>query len=229
MKNILSVFSVLIAFGFVLLSSGNAHGQDVINTILKRMDDHNKSLTSLRANVEMAKYDPQIKETDTTIGTVAYLPQRNKNPFVRIDWRNPEESMAIVNKEYVIFRPKLNQAYTGNVDKARKGNQRAGSALQFLNMSRRELLDNFSVVYLGEATIKGGVKTWHLKMTPKTTSGYKQAEVWVDSDGMPIQTKIVESNNDTTTILLSGIKKNVNINGSEFKITLPRGTKIIKA
>ncbi|HMO80540.1 MAG TPA: outer-membrane lipoprotein carrier protein LolA [Pyrinomonadaceae bacterium] len=229
MRNIYRVFPLFVAFGFILFVSGDVQGQDVINTILKRMDDHNKSLTSLRANVEMVKFNSQINETDTLNGTVAYLPQRNRDPFVRIDWRNPDESMAIVNKEYIIFRPRLRQAFTGNVDKARRGNPRAGSALQFLNMSRAQLRQNFSVIYLGEATIKGGVRTWHLKMTPKSASGYKHAEVWVDSDGMPVQTKIVESNDDTTTILLSGIRKNVTINGSEFKINLPRGTKIVKA
>jgi outer membrane lipoprotein-sorting protein len=229
MRFINRAFPVFLAFGFVVFFTGNAQGQDVINTILKRMDDHNKSLTSLRANVEMVKFNSQINETDTVVGTVAYLPQRNRDPFVRIDWRNPEESMAIVNKEYVIFRPRLQQAFTGNVDKARRGNQRAGSALQFLNMSRAQLRQNYTVVYLGEATIKGGVRTWHLRMTPRNASGYKHAEVWVDSDGMPVQTRIVESNNDTTTILLSGIRKNVTINGSEFKINLPRGTKIVKA
>ena len=107
MRNIYRVFPLFVAFGFILFVSGDVQGQDVINTILKRMDDHNKSLTSLRANVEMVKFNSQINETDTLNGTVAYLPQRNRDPFVRIDWRNPDESMAIVNKEYIIFRPRL--------------------------------------------------------------------------------------------------------------------------
>lgn len=40
--------------------------------------------------------------------------------------------------------------------------------------------------------------------------------------------KITERNNDTNTVLLSGLKKNVRVKKAEFKVNLPKGTKIIK-
>jgi outer membrane lipoprotein-sorting protein len=122
----------------------------------------------------------------------------------------------------------LQQAYTGSTESAQKGNQKASGALAFMNMSRAQLKANYAVAYLGEATVSGGVKTWHLELTPKTKMSYKSAEVWIDSDGFPVQSKIVENNNDTTTVWLSNLQKNVTIDTAVFKIKLPSGTKIIK-
>jgi len=45
---------------------------------------------------------------------------------------------------------------------------------------------------------------------------------------MPIQAKVIEKNNDTTTVLLSNFEKNAKINASQFKVNLPKGTQIIK-
>ena len=211
----------------VLFINSAASAQGVLNEILKRMDAQNKSLTSLRADVTMVKENAQLGDSETTQGKVLYLPQRAGSPFVRIDWIKPDESLAVVNKQYVIYRPRLQQAYTGTTDSA-KGNAKAGGALAFMNMSKTQLKANYDVEYLGEATLSNGAKTWHLRMTPKTKTSYKSAEVWIDKDGFPAQSKMVEANNDTTTVLLSNLEKNVTINAAVFKIELPKGTKIIK-
>src|SRR4030095_10669819 len=117
------VFPGFIAvFVFAVIATANASGQGIINESLGRMDAHNKALTSLRANVTMVKENAQLGGAlDTNEGKVSYLPQKGRNPFVRIDWSKPRESLSVVNKEYVIHRPALNQAYTGTTDSA-KGN-----------------------------------------------------------------------------------------------------------
>jgi len=66
-------------------------------------------------------------------------------------------------------------------------------------------------------------------MTPKVPTSYKSAEVWVDGNGMPVQSKVIEKNNDTTTVLLTNLQKNVRVDKSEFQIKLPDGTKVIKS
>jgi outer membrane lipoprotein-sorting protein len=45
---------------------------------------------------------------------------------------------------------------------------------------------------------------------------------------MTIQAKIVENNNDSTTVLLSNLQKNVNLDPSKFKVNIPKGTKEVK-
>ena len=52
---------------------------------------------------------------------------------------------------------------------------------------------------------------------------------WVDADGMPHQTKIIENNDDTATYLLTSIEKNPALKTSNFQITLPSGTKVQKS
>jgi outer membrane lipoprotein-sorting protein len=193
------------------------------------MDQQNNSLTSLRAGVTMTKVNSQLGGVaDVSKGTAMYLPQKGKDAFVRIDWTTPNESLAVKNKKYVIFRPHLKIAYTGSVDKA-QGTGKANSALAFMNMSRAQLKANYEVEYLGDETVSSGVQTWHLKLTPKVPTSYKWAEVWIDKDGFPVQTKLIEKNDDTTTVLLSNLEKNVTLNASVFEISVPKGTKIVKS
>jgi len=227
LKSILPIFMI----GFVVFagSVSNSSAQGIINEILNRMDEHNKALTSLRSSVTMVKENAQLGGAlETVEGTAIYLPVRGKDPLVRIDWKKPSETLAVVNKKYVIYRPGLSQAYTGSTDSA-KGNAKAGGALAFMNMSRGQLKQNYSIEYLGEETISGGTKTWHLRMTPKAPTSYKTAEIWVDGNGMPLQSKVIEKNNDTTTVLLTNLQKNARVNGAEFKVDLPKGTKIISS
>jgi outer membrane lipoprotein-sorting protein len=63
---------------------------------------------------------------------------------------------------------------------------------------------------------------------PKGNASYKYAEIWVDSAGMPVQTKIVEKNDDATTMRLSSLERNLKISGDEFKVALDSSVKIVK-
>lgn len=216
-------------FAFLLLSGivTEIKAQGVLGEVLKRMDAHNKALTSLKANISMEKYNSQLGETDKYSGKAIYLPQKGRNAFVRIDWSSPvEESLAVVNKEYILYRPRLKQAIVGNVDKV-QGSGTSNNALAFINMSRAELKANYTINYIGQETASG-VQTWHLELIPKNANQYKKADLWVDGNGMPVQMKVTESNNDTTQVVLSGLQKNVTVKGGDFKINLPKDTKIVK-
>jgi len=224
----LPVIALMILFNAFAPTEIQAQAR-VLGDILDRMDKHSQKLTSLRADVTMAKMNTQLgDDPEITRGTAIYAPRKGKDALVRIDWVKPDESLAVVNGEYIIYRPRLNQAYTGKVNKA-KGNAKANGALAFMNMSRAQLKANYTAVYLGEGTLSDGTKTFHLRLTPKTKTSYTMAELWVDVDGMPIQTKIVENNNDTTTVLLTNLKKNINLKGSDFEIVVTKHTKFVKS
>ena len=228
MRNFLRLTFTAIAF---LLLTGTftveTKAQNTIGVVLSRMEEHNKNLTSLRANVKMEKYNSQLDESDLYEGKTTYLPQRGKNPYVRIDWSKPaEESLAVINREYIIYRPRLKQVMKGSVDTAKKG-AGVNNPLSFINMSRAELKANYSIKYIGEETASG-VKTWHLELTPKNGNSFKLANIWVDGNGMPVQMKVTEKNNDTTTVVLSNLDKNSTINASVFTINYPKDTKVVK-
>jgi outer membrane lipoprotein-sorting protein len=133
----------------------------------------------------------------------------------------------VANGTYTLYRPRLKQAIVGNAKNA-QGNGKANSAMSFMNMSKEQLKANYTIKYLGEEKVAGGIPTWRLELTPKTATNFKMAELWVDGNGMPIQAKVTERNNDTTTVLLTNLQKNITIPGDVFALTPPKGTKIIK-
>ena len=230
MKKFISFSSAAIALMFVfsIFAVTETRAQGIPNEILKRMEAHRESLTSLQANVTMDKYNAQIDEHDITQGTTMYLPAKGRDALVRIDWTKPlQETLSVVNKQYVLYRPHLKQAIVGKVDKSSK-NTKSTNALAFMSMSKEQLKANYNVQYLGQESVSGNIQTWHLKLLPKTASNYQYAEIWVDGNGMPIQARVVENNNDSTTVLLSNLQKNGNLNASVFKVNLPKDTKIIK-
>ncbi len=221
-----AIFALFLLFGTFSVTEMKA--QSIINEIIKRMDNHNKSLSSLRADVTMVKFNAQLKDSETIVGSTIYRPRPGKDALVRIDWRKPDESFAVVDKQYIIYRPRIPQAIVGTVDNA-KGNATAGGALAFMSMSKAQLRQNYDLIHLGDGTLSDGTKTVHLQLTPKTPQKYKNAEIWVDANGMPVQSKVIEHNGDTTTILLSKMEKNIPIAGENFKIKLPKGLKPVKA
>lgn len=223
----LSFSALALMFLFVAFAAVDANAQNPQAEALKRMDEHYKTLQTLRASILMKKYNAQLDETDESEGKVMYLPQKGADAYIRIDWSKPTvESLAVVKKEYIIYRPNLKQAFVGTVDKA-KGSAKSGGALAFMNMSRKQLKDNYTINYGGEESI-GGVSTFHLVLIPKTKTSYKSADLWIDKDGMPIQATVTENNSDTTTVYLSNLEKNKSLDGNLFAINPPKGTKIVK-
>lgn len=222
---------ILASFTFVVLTFGaglvnEAHGQ--IPEILKRMDDHQRALSSLKSAVTMDKYNSQLDEHDISEGTAMYVKVKERDALVRIDWVKPQqEVLSVVNRQYVLYRPRLNQAIVGNADDAQKNTKSAG-AFDFLKMSKEQLKQNFSVKYFGQEKVSGQIDTWKLELTPKTPRSYKSVEIWVDGNGMVLQTKVFEQNGDSTTVLLSSLNKNTNISAALFKVNLPKNVQIIK-
>ena len=222
----LAALAVTLFFNAFAVTDAKAQG--VLNEILKRMEVNRNTMKTLRSNVTMVKYNAQLKETDTSQGSSIYLPTKGRDALVRIDWTKPvEETLAVVNGQYVLYRPRLKQAITGNAKNA-QGNGKANNALAFMNMSKEQLKANYTIRYIGQENVSGNIPTWRLELTPKKASNFKLAELWVDGDGMPIQAKVVETNNDSTTVLLSNFEKNANINASHFEVKLPKNTQIIK-
>jgi outer membrane lipoprotein-sorting protein len=220
--------AIALAFVFGMFAASEADAQRVSEAI-RRMDAHYKSLQTLQADITMEKYNKQLDETDVSTGKVKYIPKADKRVmYIRVDWLKPvEEYMAVIGDGYRIYRPKLQQVYEGKTSEA-KNNAKAGSAFAFLSMKRKELNDNYSYRDLGDETIKGGTQAVHLELTPKIATTYKMAHIWVDKDGMPVMIRIVEKNNDATTIFFSNLSKNDKLNGGDFDIKYPKSIKPIR-
>lgn len=211
--------------------AAQAQGPGMISSILNKMDRNRRDLRSLRAAVHMQKYNAQLRFSDDQFGDVQYVAAQGRDANVRVDWRRPVvEHLAVSGGQYTLYRPRLNQAYQGATKSVGNSKGKAGGVLSFaLNMSGAQAKNQFNVELVGEGELyKGSPHVWWLKLTPRGRAEFQFAEVWVTDDGMPIQTRVTEKNGDATTVRLTNIQRNAQVNGKEFHIELPAGTKVVK-
>lgn len=215
-------FCLSFAFLIALAQVANAHAQGPLSEVLRRMDVHNKNVTSIRADVIMEKHNPQLNVTDTYVGSTSYLPNAKGKRYMRLDWSKPTvEQISVIGDDYELYKPSINQVYQGKVKKA-KTSAGAGNALAFMNMTREQLKSNYDVEFVNEEKVRDGTPTAHILLKPKVATSYKTAELWIDKDGMPRQAKVVEQNGDTTTVLLENIGKNIPIKTAIFTLSYDR-------
>ena len=234
MKRLISsglMLVILSALVIVYPATTNGQGAGLVSSVLSRMEKNRQTLKSLRAGISMVKYNSQLGVEDKYSGMVIYLPGAGRQASVRIDWSHPRrEVLAVNNNQYTIYRPALNTVYKGDARKIGGKDGSASGLLAMMNMSRQQLEARFEPVKdVREETLWGGVSTIHLTLVPKGGAGYKYAEVWIDSAGMPVQTKIVERNDDSTTMRLTGLEKNQKVSPSDFDIKLDGNVKIVKS
>jgi outer membrane lipoprotein-sorting protein len=221
--------AVALTLYFGAFAAIEINAQNPLPEILKRMDDHYKALKSLKADITRAQYNAQLQETDVSLGKITLIPGKGRNFSLRLDWKKPkEETLSVVNGQYVAYIPNIKRAYTGSSD-SKTVNDKGGNVLKIMSMSKEDLKANYNIQFLGQENIIGNVTTWHLKLTPKTATNFKFADLWIDGNGMPVQGKVTRLNNDTDSVALGNLGKNADINGSIFKVTLPKGTEMIKS
>jgi outer membrane lipoprotein-sorting protein len=232
MKKLISsslVVAFILSVVMVFPATTNGQGAGLVSSVLNRMEKNRQSLKTLRAGISVVKYNSQLGVEDKYNGVVIYMPGQGRQASVRIDWSSPRrEVLAVTNNKYTIFRPALNVAYTG--DSRKMKDNKAGGLMEMMNMSRGQLEARFHPVKdVREETLWGGVSTIHLTLVPKGNAGYKYAEVWIDTAGMPVQTKIVEKNDDSTTMRLTSLEKNQKISSGDFDVKLDSNVKIVKS
>jgi len=219
----------LLLAAVVFLPSPKANAQaGLVSSIMSRLEKNRQSLKTLSAEINMQKYNAQLRDSDNYYGTVSYIPVSGKSAFVRLEWTKPQhEILAIANGGYVLYRPRLNQAIIGSTGQVRS--QKDSDVLALLNMSAAQLRSRFGDLQdVRDETLWGGVSATHFKATPKTAASYKYIEVWVDKEGMPVQTKMVEKNDDSTTVRLTNVAKNQAIDKSIFELKLDSNVKKVK-
>lgn len=209
-------FVLMFAVIFVgLPTKTTAQNAGVISAILNKMESNYRDLKSLRAAISMEKYDSQIKKSDKVGGWMLYLPAKGKNANIRVDWTTPiQETLSVVDGQYLLCKHRMKTCYKGKTKDAGK----PSGALTFLSMSSAELRSSFDFNNTYNETLWGNVATTHFTLSPKTRQSYQYAEVWVDGNGMPVQSKVVEHNGDATTVRLLNIDKNIQLSVEQIKI-----------
>jgi outer membrane lipoprotein-sorting protein len=228
------LFSFSLVIGLFLATTSlapasrtSAQTAGLVSSILQRMERQKRNLKTLRADINMEKYNSQLRDKETWSGIVLYIPAAG-NAFVRLEWNSPQhEILTTENGNYTLFRPRLKIAYEGKTNSIKNRND--GDVLALMNMSATQLRTKFGEFQdMTEETLWGGVWTQHFKVTPKSAASYKYIEVWVDKEGMPVQTKMVEKNDDATTVRLTNLEKNQTISPDQFKQNLDPSVKRVK-
>jgi outer membrane lipoprotein-sorting protein len=228
------LFSFSLIVGLVLAAmclpaAPAASGQaGLVSAVFSRMDRNKQTLKTLSADISMEKYNSQLRDSDQYYGTVRYIPSAGKSAFVRLEWTKPQhEILAVANGVYVLYRPRLNMYYYGTTNSIHS--QRDSDVLALMNMTAAQLRTRFGEPEdFRDETLWGGVWTQHLKVTPRSGASYKYIELWVDKDGMPVQTKMVEKNDDSTTVRLTNVAKNQTIPLDIFTLKLDSSVKKVK-
>src|SRR5713226_1589963 len=231
MKRLFS-FSLVVGLFLATMSIAPASGTSgqsagLVSSILSRMERQKRNLKTLRADITMEKYNSQLRDKENWSGVVLYVPAAG-NAFVRLEWNKPQhEILTTENGNYTWFRPRLRIAYEGKTSLI--GNHNDSDVLALMNMSASQLRTKFGEFQdVREETLWGGVATTHFKVFPKVAASYKYIEAWIDNEGMPVQTKMVEKNDDATTVRLTNLAKNQTIPLDQFKLNLDSSVKRVK-
>lgn len=226
-------FSLAIALilGAIIVSlppAANAQGAGFISSVLNRMERNRQGMKSLRASVDMVKWNAQTRDEDKYKGIVLYVPAAGRNAYVRVDWMSPaRETLSVADGQFMLCRPRLNMCYKGKSGSPKQG--KTNTALEFLSMSKQQLAARYNLEYIGEETLWGGVSTTHVKLVPKGGASFKWAEAWIDGNGMPVQTKVVEKNDDATSVRLTNLQRNASFSFDEFVLKIDSSFKIVPA
>lgn len=230
MKKLISpalIALVLIGLTVTPFIKGNAQA-GLVSSMLNRLEKNRQNLKSLSADISMDKYNAQLHDSDKFYGTLRYIPVGGKSAFVRLEWTKPQhEILAVANGAYVLYRPRLNMAYVGTTGSIKS--QKDSDVLALLNMSAVQLRTRFGDLEdVRDENLWGGVAATHFKAVPKGAASYKYIEVWVDGGGMPVQTKMVEKNDDSTTVRLTNVEKNQTLDKGIFELKLDSSVKRVK-
>jgi outer membrane lipoprotein-sorting protein len=221
---------MLTALSIQPASVAKAQGAGFISSLYSKMDKNQRTLKSLRASISMMKYNAQLRDEDKYQGVVLYIPGTggSASALIKLEWMQPQhEILAVANGSYSLYRPRLNtvlEGRTGTIKSAKDS-----GVLALMSMSATQLRTRFGEPKdVRPETLWGGVGTTHLTYVPKVAASYKYIEVWVDDAGMPVQTKMVEKNDDSTTVRLTNVEKNQNIPLDQFKLKLDGNVKHVK-
>jgi len=215
---------------YVVLTIKQSKNPGPLSQILKRMDEHNKSLDSIKARVRMVKVDGLLgkENAEEFFGAMDYVPKKaSRKMYLNIDWEKPAEKMTVIDDDFKIHRPGLKMLYSGNMSAAVKKNSHI-KTFAALSMTLQELKANYQISLINEETIDDGTRTVRLQLKPKTKTEMKIADAWVDGSGMIRKAKIQMENGDETTVLLSNIVKNAEIDWKLFTLLVPDGTRLLK-
>lgn len=230
MKRFFSILTVAAMMTVVMLNARSAQAgapSTVLATILDKMTSAGSQLHSLKANLSQQKINTQIGiNGPVESGTLYYRPLKDGKSQVRIDYKNPDVKVLVVDGDkFTLYQPALNQMIKSTIQSYAKNNSAGSLSLRFDASTR----DKFNISYERDETVDG-IQTSVLALVPKqgVQSGFKKQEIWVDHKSwLPIKLQFTEKNNDLTWVRFGNLEPNATISNGLFSVKPQPGTQII--
>ncbi len=198
-----------------------------INKVFERIDHAGKSIVDLTAAITQNKVTLVVNDTSTDTGKLLLKRTKTGNR-TRLDYQTPELKTLLIDKGKIwIYEPNLKRLQEIELGKNR---DQAEFMLVGLGQSSSALLRAYDVKYLKEENVNGS-KASLIELKPKSEKAaamFTKIWLWIDYNfGIPIQSRLTESNGDYLTLQLGNIKINPNLTDRDFKLNLPPGVEKI--
>ncbi|MGD1093691.1 MAG: outer-membrane lipoprotein carrier protein LolA [Bryobacteraceae bacterium] len=218
-------FSFLPSAAFLLASARAESLEDV----LARMDRAAKDFKSMTAHIKKIDYTAVIDESAEQTGEVRLKGGKGGTVWL-LDFQTPEPStIRVDNKEARIFHPKAKTVEVYDIAKY------TGTVSQLLTLgfatSGTELQKSYTIKMMGTETVDSQRAT-RLQLTPKSPEILKlftSIDVWIpEGKSYAVQEKETEPSKNYHLVIYSDVKINQPVSDSEFKLTVPPGTKVVR-
>jgi outer membrane lipoprotein-sorting protein len=215
------------ALAFVLAVSGvSAQSAD---EVLSRMDRAASGFRGVTAAVKKTSFTAVIKESSEETGRMSLYRPKPKDMRMLVQFSKPDErAVAFAGKKIQIYYPKLQTVQEYDLGK------QSSLLDQFLLLGfgtpGSELKKSYEIKLLGQEIVSG-VKCSHLELkplSPDARAHIRQVELWIgETDGQPMQQRILQPSRDYTLITYSDLKVNpAGLSESSVKLNTPKGTKV---
>jgi len=199
-----------------------------LEKLLDRLEEQGAEVKSMSALLEQKKWTDILQEFDEgEFGRFLFLKKKDQ-VFLRKEIEDPQLSfLVIADSEVVFFQPLIKQA-----QKYRLGKNKDKAELLVLGFgtTREALEETYEMELLGEEKV-GEIQTWILEMIPrsdKVQAFFSKIVLWIDAHRwIPIQQKLIEPTDDYLLVRFSEVQLNPKLSPSDFKLKLPKGTRIV--
>ncbi len=199
-----------------------------LDEILARIDDHSRTLRSMKASIHQKKWTDILEEFDRgESGHFLFLREKGKL-YLRKDIVEPQESVLVIRESQAIYyQPRIRQAHRMNLGQHR---DKAEFMLLGFSSDQEALKKSYEIKLLGQDSVQDR-QTWVLELTPRSrnvSAYFSKIVLWIDAElWVPIQQKLVEPTRDYLLIGFADIQINPPLSKSGFDLKLPKGTKLI--
>ena len=215
------------AWFVLLLVAGSAHAQS-LDAVFMRIDKAAPQFHSFEAGMRHLVHTAVINDDAIDQGSIKVKRDKGRDTRVLINITGADARTVWVDATTVnMYLPKLNTVQVFEI-----GDRRSlldEYLLLGFGASSAELQAAYDISYAGNENIVGHPAD-HIVLIPKSKEQLKQikrADLWIGTDGIPLQQKVTTSaTGDYTMFTWSNAKVNGPMLESAVKFSLPKGVKV---